>query len=228
MAERIPIIVRLVVPALVVLGGSVGCYDEKGGFSLSALSSLSKTPASRSVFEDDCSKLPNEAVIVELMLDAVNAERAKLRLPPVKLSDELTKIADFYACRLIDGGFFGHVDPFDGSTVGLRAADFAYAFEKVGENLAHGHLSVEETIAAWMTSPTHRDVILDPTYTEAGFSVRVGGEYCIYWVQEFGRPLAESSLPRATTQATDVGSAASKPGEPASRPADAEPITSDE
>ncbi len=228
MAEQNPIIKRLVVLALVVLGGSVGCYDEEGGFSISALSSLSKAPASRSVFEGDCDEVPNEAVVVDLMLDAVNAERAKLRLPPVKLSEELSEIADFYACRLIDGGFFGHVDPFDRSTVGIRATNFAYAFEKVGENLAHGHLSVEEAIAAWMASPTHRAVILDPAYTEAGFSVRVGGEYCIYWVQEFGRPLSADSLQRATTQATDFGVEDGTHVTPASRPADAEPITSGE
>ena len=228
MTGRIPILTRLAAPALVLLGGSVGCYDDGGNFSFSALSSIWKAPEPRSVFEDDCAKLPNEAVVVEQMLDAVNAERAKLRLPPVKLSRTLSDIADFYACRLIDGGFFDHVDPYDGSTVGARAADFAYAYEKAGENLAHGHLSVEDAMAAWMASPVHREIILDPAYTEAGFSLRVGGEYSIYWVQEFGCPLAAASLTRPTTQATVVGSENGGPTEPASRPADAEPIAAGE
>jgi len=39
-----------------------------------------------------------------------------------------------------------------------------------------------------MDSPSHRDNILDEKWSEVGISVRSGGEYSIYWVQEFGDP----------------------------------------
>jgi uncharacterized protein YkwD len=40
----------------------------------------------------------------------------------------------------------------------------------------------------WMGSPAHRENILDPRWSEVGIGVRTGGEYSIYWVQEFGDP----------------------------------------
>ena len=44
---------------------------------------------------------------------------------------------------------------------------------------------------AWMESPSHRDIILDPSWREVGIAVRTGGEYAVYWVQEFGDPAAD-------------------------------------
>ena len=42
-----------------------------------------------------------------------------------------------------------------------------------------------------MESPAHRDIILDEKWSEVGLSVRFGGEFSIYWVQEFGAPAEE-------------------------------------
>ena len=39
-----------------------------------------------------------------------------------------------------------------------------------------------------MDSPAHRAIILDARWTEVGIAVRTGGEYAIYWVQEFATP----------------------------------------
>src|SRR5438477_249764 len=78
------------------------------------------------------------------LIHAVNAERAKLKLAPLKVNDILSQTAEFYACRLIDGEFFSHTDPFDGSSVDSRASNFGYAFLKVGENLAEGQDTVEQ------------------------------------------------------------------------------------
>ena len=63
-----------------------------------------------------------------------------------------------------------------------------YAFYAIGENLAAGQQTPAEVMKVWMDSPAHRDIILDPNWTEVGIAVRVGGEYEIYWVQLFGRP----------------------------------------
>ncbi len=125
------------------------------------------------------------------MIDAVNAERARHKLAPVHGEATLMQIADFYACRLVEGGFFAHEDPIGGSTVDGRAADFGYAFWKIGENLAAGQQSVDEAMAAWLASPSHRAILLDPAFTELGVAVKAGGPNGIYWVQEFGRPITD-------------------------------------
>jgi len=145
--------------------------------------------AARLLLADPCQDLSNKQAVVRDMVKAVNAERAKQKQPPLRVNDTLSQLAEFYACRLVEGDFFDHVDPVYSSTLESRASDFGYAFLKIGENLAAGQESVDETITAWMNSPEHRRVMLDPTFTEIGIAVKNGGKNGPYWVQEFGRPV---------------------------------------
>lgn len=118
----------------------------------------------------------------------VNLERVAESIPPVTMNDKLAKIAADYACRMIEGGFFSHIDPLTGYDIADRAVVGKYAYYFVGENLAAGQQTPVEAMSEWMDSPAHRDNILDPTWTEIGVAVRVGGESSIYWVQVFGHP----------------------------------------
>lgn len=190
--------------AVSLLGLLAGCQDEDA-FSLAAaqwsLSRQASKPqaASRAICENP---LEAEAVVLEV-LAAVNAKRAGAGLSPLRLDATLNRVADFYACRLVEDGFFAHEDPFDGSTVDVRAAHFGYTFQKIGENLAAGQLSVDQVMHDWMASPEHRANILDPTYTEIGIAVKLGGECGIYWVQEFGRPIVVAPNSTTTTSSGD-------------------------
>ncbi len=171
---------------------AAACQDE-GGFSLSSPGfGFTKSATWKAPMKDPCAEVSDGAALVREMLESVNAERAAHDLPSLRLDATLTQIAEFYACRLVDGGFFDHKDPYDGSRVATRAADFGYAYLKVGENLAAG-FSVQETMTEWLKSPSHRAIILDPLFTEVGIAVRTGGAFGSYrvWVQEFGRPLTE-------------------------------------
>lgn len=166
---------------------------------------------------EPCSDPANRAELIRDFVEAVNAERRKAGVGMLKRNPTLMAVADYYACRMIDGGFFDHVDPEEGSTVDYRAVAFGYAFAKIGENLAAGQTTVEEAVLNWMQSPKHRENLLDPTFTEIGVGVKDGGEYGRYWVQELGRPLVdgtESRPPPATSQQSPPGeSASSKPAE---------------
>lgn len=182
---------------LIVALLAAGCQDQAAlPGPLSGLDP-STAQAARPVLSDPCTDVADPARLARQMLDAVNAERAKVGLKPLRLDPTLTQIADFYACRLIDGRFLRHVDPYDNSTVVTRAADFGYAFLKIGENLAAEQRTVREAMAGLMNSPGHRANILDPAFTEIGIAVKLGGPYGIYWVQEFGRPLSDGPLPAA-------------------------------
>ncbi len=140
-----------------------------------------------------CEDVSSEDQLIRQMIRAVNDERARHDLRPVRPHATLNQIAEFYACRLVDGRFFTHIDPFDGSTIDSRAADFGYAFLKVGENLAASQRTVQQAMEDWMSSPSHKANILDPAFTEIGVAVKRGGDYGIYWVQEFGRPLSDEA-----------------------------------
>lgn len=196
---------RLGVGTLFTFALAAGCQDQQALTLGSSESNDPRSIAARLLAAETCQELPNKQVALRDMVKAVNAERARQRVAPVHVNDTLAQIADFYACRLVDGDFFDHVDPFYGSTLDSRATDFGYAFLKIGENLAAGQTSVDKTIADWMNSLAHRAVLLDPAFTEIGVSVRTGGAGGPYWVQEFGRPVTagDESAPTASQPCID-------------------------
>lgn len=170
------------------------------------------TATARLLEMDVCSDPPLGEVVLSQLFEAVNAERRKAGLSVLHREDTLMVVSDFYACRLADGGFFSHRDPFDNSTIDSRAIAFGYPFMKVGENLAAGQLSVEEVMEAWMASPGHRANILDPDFTEIGLAVKIGGADGPFWVQEFGRPSNEPlRTVRQATAASAESTATSRP-----------------
>ena len=99
----------------------------------------------------------------------------------------LLAVASAHSLDMWTRNFFAHDNP-DGDDPFDRITGAGYTYSKAGENLAAGPQTSAEVMKAWMDSPPHRDVILDPSWREIGIAVRSGGEYSIYWVQEFGDP----------------------------------------
>lgn len=129
------------------------------------------------------------------ILRLVNQERQARGLGAVAWNQTLEDEATEYACEMVHYGFFGHVNPATSSTLTTRAASVGYDFWIIGENLAGGQRTPAEAMADWMNSPCHRENILNPAFTELGVSVRSGGDYGLYWVQEFGRPFSTTPYP---------------------------------
>jgi uncharacterized protein YkwD len=137
---------------------------------------------------DGCVSPGNKDALVTRVVELTNQERTKRGLQPVTLDPTLSKMADDYACEMINGGFFGHIDR-SGKDPGQRALAEGYVFLALGENLAGGQNSPERVMTDWMNSTEgHRENILAAQWREIGVSVRLGGLYGIYWVQEFGNP----------------------------------------
>lgn len=167
---------------LLALPLSAGCFTVP---SQGAGSSDGGTDSARCVAPDDSERL------VDQVLQLVNLERADAGLAPVVVNPALQKVADDFACKMIAEDFFGHTDPENGNGPADRAVAGKYAFYAIGENLAAGQETPAEAMRTWMESPSHREIILDEKWTEVGLSVRFGGEFSIYWVQEFGAPAPE-------------------------------------
>ncbi len=55
-----------------------------------------------------------------------------------------------------------------------------------GENLAYGFNDAGSALDAWMKSPTHKENILWPEFTEIAIAVYVTDSGTYYWSQEFG------------------------------------------
>jgi len=137
----------------------------------------------------------------DVMLTAVNGERAARGVASVASCPSLTRTAQAYAEVLRDWGRISHTGP-DGSNPFDRAVDGGYGIRiepspgffiidgMVGENLAAGHASVPEVVYGWMNSPGHRANLLDGQWSDAGFGLARAGSssdtYGYYWVQLFG------------------------------------------
>ncbi len=133
----------------------------------------------------------NADAVADKLIDLVNLARANVGqgLAPVRKNATLCRLAEEHAARMIERGFFSHIDPETGYGPGQRALQGGYLFLSVGENLAAGQTSPEAVMDDWMASTEgHRENILSVQWKEAGVAVRCGGEYGIVWVLEFGNP----------------------------------------
>ncbi len=122
------------------------------------------------------------------ILFLVNRERSQRGLVPLVRNPVLEDQATQYACEMIQYDFFAHDNPVSGSSLPDRANEFNYNYLVIGENLAAGQTSPQQTMQDWMNSPGHAANVLDVRFTEIGIGVRSGGEFGLYWVQEFGLP----------------------------------------
>jgi uncharacterized protein YkwD len=141
--------------------------------------------------DPDCGVSPNENDWKAEILRLVNVERERESLNPVVWNQTLANQAEEYACEMIVYDFFAHENPETGSHLADRADEFGYDYQMIGENLAAGQATPAQAMWDWMNSEGHRANILNANFTELGVGVRVGGDYDIYWVQEFGLPAGD-------------------------------------
>ena len=113
---------------------------------------------------------------------AVNAIRAENGRAPLSPNKKLTRAAETHAKDMIRKGFFSHTGS-NGSTIGARAKAQNYRYCVIAENIAKGHLGVDEVLTSWMGSKGHRQNILNAEVTEFAL-VRGQGDI---WVMVLGR-----------------------------------------
>jgi len=111
----------------------------------------------------------------------LNAQRARYRLRPLRVSASLSQAAQRHASDMQRRRYFSHTSR-DGSDFVQRIRRTGY-FKRVsswfvGENLAWGagvnRSSPRGIVAAWMNSPPHRQNILNGRFREIGIGVVEG------------------------------------------------------
>jgi uncharacterized protein YkwD len=130
--------------------------------------------------DSNCSTPKDVEALDDQLLRLINIER--FDVGTVGPDSQLSAIAANYACEMVDDRFFGHVHPKTDATIADRVEASEYPYEVVGENLAAGYWDPQEVVDAWMASPAHREILLDPAFTRIGVAVRYGGEHGVYWV----------------------------------------------
>lgn len=105
------------------------------------------------------------------ILEATNAERAKLAALPLSANPILHQIANARLNSMFADQYFSHDAP-DGTTFVDLIKDAGYRYSLIGENLAMGDFTTSDSIVtAWMNSPGHRANMLNSNYTEIGIAV---------------------------------------------------------
>jgi len=178
--------VSAIVPVLLWLVG--GCAASGTGL-LSSTDSDSATQAATatSAASGPACQIPEDAAATtDHILRMINIER--LDLGAVVVDPKLSAIAGDYACTMIHDGFFGHTHPVTHEDISKRLDNAGYSYKAVGENLAAGYWNAHEITDAWMASETHKEIMLDPSFTRAGVAVRYGGDFGVYCVLVLAEP----------------------------------------
>ena len=119
------------------------------------------------------------------MLDAMNSIRSGQGLPLFKTSNKLKEAARKHAEYMRDKVVFSHYGP--GRKTWIDRANAAgYNSSSVGENIAFGQNSVDQTVKDWMGSDGHRIQILSRENIDVGSAVAFDPGGRGYWCTDFG------------------------------------------
>ena len=120
----------------------------------------------------------DDAAAHELFDFAVEVLQAGLR--PVAVSGRITRSSHTYAQYMLAHDVWAHA-----SHIKVRG------FRRVGEilGMAPAHVTIAQVVEAWLQSPVHRSVMLDPRFRYFGIASATGsfqGEKATVWVVRFG------------------------------------------
>jgi uncharacterized protein (TIGR03000 family) len=121
-----------------------------------------------------------------LLIELTNKEREKAGAPPLKMNEKLCAAARGHSENMARQNVLAHT--LDGKQFFERMTDAGYAHGFAGENIAEGAPTPAEAISMWMTSPGHRQNILNQDYKELGVGVAAAANGRKYWTQVFAVP----------------------------------------
>ncbi len=132
--------------------------------------------------------LERRATLEVAVVKTLNQVRADAGLKPLKMSAGLRSAARGHSQSMLEVGFFGH-ESADGTAFSERIrrhyTNRGWRMWSVGEALlaSQGNTAVPGAIVeAWLESPSHRAIILSPTWRDAG----IGALYAPDAPREFG------------------------------------------
>lgn len=147
-------------------------------------------------------------VSVDRVLELTNERRVSSNLKPLTFNTQLAQAAHAKAEDMFLKGYWSHFGP-SGESPWNFILGAGYQYEYAGENLAKNFMSSTGVVEAWMNSPTHRDNILNPNYTEIGISVvngNIAGEDTTLVVEMFGSKskIMEQAMSRSVSTASPL------------------------
>ena len=108
---------------------------------------------------------------------------------PLVWEAHLASSAYEQATDLARRDLLSHVDGHERG-FGARLRSAGYAAMGAGENLAAGQSDFDDTLQAWLASPSHCANLMQPEYRDVGLACvqRHGSRYERFWVAHLGTP----------------------------------------
>ncbi|EPX77700.1 divisome-associated lipoprotein DalA [Litoreibacter arenae] len=119
------------------------------------------------------------------VLDSVNALRVAAGKNPLELDSKLTAAAATHARDMSVQNRPWHFGS-DGSSPLDRVARAGYDGQMIGENISESYENESETVAAWMETPSTREVIMSSRANKMGFSWYQEPNGKIWWTMVTG------------------------------------------
>ncbi|SFT74491.1 Uncharacterized conserved protein YkwD, contains CAP (CSP/antigen 5/PR1) domain [Actinopolyspora lacussalsi subsp. righensis] len=124
----------------------------------------------------------------ERILRLTNEARGRADCPDLRLNETLNDAAERHSAQMARQDYLGHRSA-DGADHINRANRAGYPSVYVGENVAAGNADAVKTFRQWLSSPEHRQNILNCSFTELGVGYASDREsrWTHYWTQMFGK-----------------------------------------
>jgi len=115
-------------------------------------------------------------ISVQDLVKDTNQARQANHQPILTTNNQLNAAAQTKAQDMASRNYWSHLTP-DGKTPWTFISSTGYGFQKAGENLAYGFATDQDVVNGWMSSPAHRDNMLDSAYQEVGFGIAKSPNY---------------------------------------------------
>jgi uncharacterized protein YkwD len=125
----------------------------------------------------------------QTLLELLNKERAKAKLPPLSPHPLLFKTARAHSANMAKQRKLEHI--LDGKKPPHRVLAAGYDYGKLSENIAVSEgpgIPLSRIVKLWMESKIHRENLLDDKVTETGLGIAGNDKGETYYTQEFARP----------------------------------------
>jgi uncharacterized protein YkwD len=127
-----------------------------------------------------------------LVLAEVNKYRALQGLSAMRFEPRLFAAARLHSDEQLRSNYLGHSSPDpERARLSQRLAQEGYVGRMYAEVVASNYNDVATVVDAWMQSPTHRAVLLDPELSEGAFCrLDSADRLTNRWTGDFGAPVA--------------------------------------
>ena len=151
------------------------------------------------VFAPSASCSADDATMRARMLQLINDARAQARTcglieysatTPLSWNTVLASAASKHSTDMAEHNFFSHTGS-DGSSASQRVTREGYIWQTVGENIAAGRDTAEQTVNDWLNSEGHCRNLMNPAFTEVAVACveDSSSDYQRYWTNNLAAPM---------------------------------------